>query len=45
MSFYVLAMLVLTLVALAFAPETARLDLRDAAPDHAPRRTAQPATS
>jgi hypothetical protein len=28
-SFYVLAMVVLTLIALAVAPETARIDLRD----------------
>lgn len=28
-SFYVLAMLLLTLIALALAPETARIDLRD----------------
>jgi hypothetical protein len=34
-SFYVLAMVVLTLVALAVAPETARVDLHD---EPAPRR-------
>ncbi|MBC8091433.1 MAG: MHS family MFS transporter [Pseudonocardia sp.] len=38
-SFYVLAMILLTLVALAFAPETAKVDLRDDRPDVAVTRT------
>jgi len=37
-SFYVLAMLVITLVALALAPETAKADLRDDRPDAVPAR-------
>jgi MFS family permease len=32
-SFYVLAMIVITLVALAFAPETSRVSLQDERPD------------
>jgi len=39
-SFYVLAMVVITLVALAFAPETARADLRDDRPGVATARSA-----
>jgi metabolite-proton symporter len=34
-SFYVLAMVIITLIALKFAPETARVDLRDDHPDTA----------